>query len=110
MRLTLLLFIALGGCATTPAVLVPASPTTPAALESASPRPTYTTVKQPKMIADCLQQTIGPVALVREGNQAVITFRNVPELALHIFDNGRVEVWHPIPFEGQIRSSVQSCI
>lgn len=91
MRLTFLLFIAVGGCATTP-------------------RPSYTTVKQPKVIAECLQRALGPVAQVREGNRAVITSRDAPQLSLRIYDTGTVQVWRPLPFEGQTRSAVESCI
>lgn len=90
MRLTFLLLIAVGGCATTP-------------------RPSYTTVKPPKAVADCLQDTLGPVAVVREGNLAAITSRDAA-LSLRVYDNGTVEVRRPIPFEGPTRSAVESCI
>jgi hypothetical protein len=99
MRATLLFCMALGGCATTPAALAPA-----AAMA------TYTTVKQPKMIADCLQHRVGPVSAVREGDRSIITSRDEPHLTLRIYDNGNVQVWRPRPLEGQTRSAVESCV
>lgn len=100
MRLTLLVVLALGGCATTPALF-----------GSASPSETYATVKQSRAIADCLEDTFGPVSLVRRGNRASITSRDArPKLSLRIYDNGTVQVWRPTPLEGQTRSSVESCI
>ncbi len=99
MRLTLLLFISLGGCATTPA-----------SLGRPTPIATYTTVKKPPQIADCLQRTIGPLAVTRAANRADITSRDAPKLSLRIYDNGTVQVHRPIPFEGRTRSSVEACV
>lgn len=99
MRHSLFLFFALGGCTTTPAFL-----------RSAIPIATYTTAKMPRAIAECLQGRLGPVALVRRSNRAQITSRDPPQLSLRIYDNGTAQVWGPVPFEGKLRSSIQSCI
>ncbi len=99
MRHSLLLFIALGGCTTSPA-----------GFRSSTPVATYTTAKLPKAVAQCLQGTLGSVALVRRGNRAHITSRDAPQLSLRIYDNGVAQVWAPKPFEARFRSSVESCL
>lgn len=100
MRVLLLPLLALASCAPAPAPTV----------SKQGAAANYTTTKPPKVIAECLQGKIGPVALVKEGNLAIITSRDAPKLSLRIYDNGRVEVTSSIPFEGQSRSAMESCI
>jgi hypothetical protein len=96
MRLTLLLFMVFGACGTAPAV--------------AQSRATYATVKEPQAVAACLQDTFGPVALVRTGNRiSIISRDDRPKLSVRIYDNGTVEVLQPLPLEGEPRSSIESC-
>jgi hypothetical protein len=98
MRFILFLFTLLGGCATTPDVF-----------GSWSPMATFTTAKSALAIMNCLQDKVGPVSMVTKGNKAGIMTRD-GSLFVRIYANGRVEVWRSTPFEGTIRSTVQSCI
>lgn len=76
MRLTLLFFIVFGAGVTAPAV--------------AHSRATYSTVKEPQAVAACLQDTFGPVALVRTGNRISITSRDAKAQALR----PHLRQWH----------------
>ncbi len=97
---SILLIIVLGGCTMTPVEL-----------RARTPSATYTTSKPPKAVADCLQNRLGPLALVRRGNRASISSRDMDTgVAIDIVDGGSVQVWRFLPFEGETRRHVEACL
>ncbi len=95
-----LLIIVLGGCSMTPVEL-----------RARTPSATYTTSKRPQAVADCLQNRLGPLSLVRRGNRASITSRETTTgVAIDIVDGGAVRVWRFLPFEGETRRHVEACL
>ena len=84
---------------------------TPVELRARTPSATYTTAKRPQAVADCLQYRLGPVALVRRGSRASITSREMSTgVAIDIVDGGAVQVWRALPFKGETRRHVESCL
>jgi hypothetical protein len=95
-----LLIVVLGGCSVTPVEL-----------RAWTPSATYTTSKPPQAVADCLQVRLGPLALVRRGNRASISSRDIDTgVAIDIVDGGAVQVWRFLPFEGETRRHVEACL
>lgn len=96
-RIASLAVVALCGCATIPDHL-----------QSQTRSGTYVTAKLAQPIADCLQDRIGPVALVRKGRRAAITSKT--GLAIDVFDGGAVRVRRPLPLDGETRRHVEACL